>query len=298
MIPNVKLEYQWIDKSLLLTERGLTGYQRTVSPHGRAVINKIKKNFLWPLFGALLVVRRKDGDLFVVDGGHRLDAVKEMESITGVPCLICHVDTVSEEAAIFRRFNADRRQLTQFDEFRPAIIEGDKIALVVADICKAAGRAPGPKNTATTVSFLTRLRKSAAANETATRAVFGLLSFMSKGQQIDRRSFEVLFWIECELMNNRPGKSLATTWRREILAIGALPLRDLIRIEASHHPMTGSVNREYARAVIKRINQQGGEPLQITPASHGGRRPKVLNVVPYKEVEIASQIGRLNAERN
>lgn len=88
MIPHIRPQFNWVDKKTLLIPRdGPGGYQRAItkkaagnldpirSVGSAGVVERMRKNFCWTLFGALMIVRRPNGDLIVLDGGHRMEAI-------------------------------------------------------------------------------------------------------------------------------------------------------------------------------------------------------------------------------
>lgn len=101
-------------------------YQRFVKP---ALVQKIVGNFNPVAFGPLLVGRRQDGSMWVVDGQNRLEAAKAM----GFETVVCDVFDSrgrQDEAQAFTDANTCSR-ISTIDHFRARLIQGERIACEV-----------------------------------------------------------------------------------------------------------------------------------------------------------------------
>ena len=88
------------------------------------------------------VSRRPDGKYAVIDGQHRIGALRILwpgERVTFVADLVTPKEGVAGEAKRFRSMNTHVRKTTTRDDFRAAIAECDESALVFVDIVEAAG---------------------------------------------------------------------------------------------------------------------------------------------------------------
>jgi hypothetical protein len=115
-------------------------YQRaTDAQASRTLINRITREWDWGLFQPLVVARRSDGNLYVVDGQHRLEAARQRGDIPQLPCVITAYDDAKGEAAAFVALNQQRRPLTQMNLHRAAVAAGEPDALLVDRLVEAAG---------------------------------------------------------------------------------------------------------------------------------------------------------------
>lgn len=120
---------QWLQPSQLQVD---PSYQRSIEASSSVrLISAIAKRWNWDLCQPLVVSRRPNGEMFVVDGQHRLEAAKARGDIGQLPCVIANFDTSAQEAASFVEFNQARRPLTAQDLFRSAVASGDKEALSI-----------------------------------------------------------------------------------------------------------------------------------------------------------------------
>lgn len=120
-------EFAWIETCRLFVDES---YQRS---RVRSHVAKITKDFDSRVFGAISIGRRKNGELFVIDGQQRLAAAIR-RGIVAVPCVVFEVEDDKEEAQIFSKINKGRKSLTPFDKFRADVHAGDKIAIGVREV--------------------------------------------------------------------------------------------------------------------------------------------------------------------
>jgi len=114
-------------------------YQRELDEGSRVLIGQIARGWDWNLYQPLVVARRQDGQMFVVDGQHRLEAARMRGDIQNLPAVIFHPAHQTEEAAVFVELNGKRRPLTAYAMFNAAIASGDEQAQALADIMRGAG---------------------------------------------------------------------------------------------------------------------------------------------------------------
>ena len=99
-------------------------YQRVIRP---AWIAYLVANWDDDLAVTFLVSHR-DGRYFVVDGQHRMLALRERgDTEVRVACVIFEGLVTAEEAKRFRRTQQDRKSLSSVDFFRSGLIEGDPL---------------------------------------------------------------------------------------------------------------------------------------------------------------------------
>lgn len=89
--------------------------------------------------GVIHVSKRADGTFHIVDGQHRIAALRALGRVdVPIPCVMYEGLSRAEEAAMFRRLN-NTRQIQVLDRFRVRIVEGDPIACEISDILKSHG---------------------------------------------------------------------------------------------------------------------------------------------------------------
>jgi hypothetical protein len=115
-------------------------YQRaTDSPASRQIIVGMVKRWDWSLCQPLVVSRRSDGDLLILDGQHRHAGAIERGDIHFLPCVILSSLDREGEAKTFVELNTKRQRLTQAEVFHGMLAAGDPQAKAVADIIAQTG---------------------------------------------------------------------------------------------------------------------------------------------------------------
>lgn len=116
-------------------------YQRSIdNGPSQSLIRKIAQHWNWALCLPLVVSRRADtGDMFVIDGQHRLAAARLRGDIQQLPCVVGEFASKADEAASFVHLNQQRRALGKLDIFKAALASGDSEACGIAAALTEAG---------------------------------------------------------------------------------------------------------------------------------------------------------------
>src|SRR5262245_5144946 len=104
-------------------------YQR---PRREVLIRKIKKEFDPDALVALVISKREDGTLVIMDGQQRWTALMEMGwGDQQVPAVVYEGLTVEEESLLFYRVNGTRSRLRPMELHRSALLGGETRAVEV-----------------------------------------------------------------------------------------------------------------------------------------------------------------------
>lgn len=115
-------------------------YQRaTDSPGSRAIIVRMIKQWDWSLCQPLVVARRADGSLWILDGQHRHAGAVERGDIAFLPCVILSSLDREGEARTFVKLNTERQKLNQAEIFHGMLAAGDPDAKAVQQLLDNAG---------------------------------------------------------------------------------------------------------------------------------------------------------------
>lgn len=117
-------------------------YQRPPNPTRAKAMSG--KAFDQDLVGRLIVSRRSDGSYWVVDGQHRLIAMK-LTGITHVPCVVYSGWTRQQEAHNFVKLNQGIKP-SAYDLHHSRVCEGEPIAVDIEAIVAEIGGKIGPRN--------------------------------------------------------------------------------------------------------------------------------------------------------
>jgi uncharacterized protein YjhX (UPF0386 family) len=110
--------------------------QREVDP---VRVNGIIADFNMDAIGVPVVNHRKNGSYHVIDGGHRVAALKQMDMGTEeIECLVYDGLTLAEEAKMFRQLN-NTRTVHPIVRFRVRVVEGDPVAVALSEILSSYG---------------------------------------------------------------------------------------------------------------------------------------------------------------
>ncbi|EPR09908.1 hypothetical protein M527_07225 [Sphingobium indicum IP26] len=115
-------------------------YQRSIeNAASQKLIASIARDWNWDLCQVLVVSRRGDQGLFVVDGQHRLQAALMRGDIAQLPCVLANYDSSQQEAAVFAKLNRQRTPLKAIDIFRAAVAGRDPEACRLMSLMTQAG---------------------------------------------------------------------------------------------------------------------------------------------------------------
>lgn len=164
-------------------------YQRSLeAENSKSLIRKIAQHWNWDLCQPLVVARRSGGELFVIDGQHRLAAANLRGDIAHLPCVVVEYDCAADEAASFVHLNQQRRPLSKLDLFKAAIASEDEEACAIMKALNDAGLsvAPHSNHTAWKPGMVSNIGGIERAWRTlgsgATRTALGLLARAFEGQ--------------------------------------------------------------------------------------------------------------------
>lgn len=115
-------------------------YQRGIANgQSRNLIARIAREWDWDLCQVLIVARRGEEGLFVVDGQHRLEAARLRGDIAQLPCVVGTYASAQEEARTFAKLNRQRTPLKAIDIFKAAIAGRDPEACALMSLIAGAG---------------------------------------------------------------------------------------------------------------------------------------------------------------
>ena len=181
-------------------------YQRQLDQRSHQLIARIASGWDWNLFQPLVVARRPDGELFVVDGQHRLEAARLRGDIQQLPCVIFSSSAAADEADVFVKLNQERRPLTAFALYNAALATGDPVVTALAELFRDTGwKVVGTADTKTLkpgeLNCVGRVRRLHARHgDRLTRMALTVLARAFPGQSIQHPSymFAAIFTVASE----------------------------------------------------------------------------------------------------
>lgn len=152
-------------------------YQRsTDNEASRRLIVSIAAQFDWRLCGPLVVSRRTDDTLTIIDGQHRWMAASKRDDIPQLPCCVFRYESIEEEARMFILANRARKPMNRLDDYFAALAAADEDALEIQQLVMDAGlrvsrntssAAWAPGEIAFTAAIATSVRKFGSTTTSA-----------------------------------------------------------------------------------------------------------------------------------
>jgi ParB-like nuclease domain len=125
---------EWINVEKLVVD---VTYQREIGRRGAANVNQIAENFDWSKFAPVIVAPVEGGVFAIVDGQHRTTAAI-LRGLDQVPCQVVQADR-AKQAAAYAAVNGNVTKTTAQQLYHAKLAARDADALVLADVCAAAG---------------------------------------------------------------------------------------------------------------------------------------------------------------
>lgn len=178
----------------------------------------IARDFNWAAFRTILVARRANGDFYVVDGQHRLDAAKR-RGITLVPCSIFESTGPEEEARAFYTCAVKTVRIASTNKYRALITAGDDEMLAIQDMLFGLGLKVAIGSNPHTINFPTELIRSYQMDPHLTRVALELQQKMiAPVENLNHHIHKGLFYV----LRRLEGTSNAIThdMARKVFAAG------------------------------------------------------------------------------
>lgn len=99
-------------------------YQRSEKDINELNIRRIAREFDWMAFGTIIVAERDDGLFYVVDGQHRVEALRRRQDIDSVPSMVYPSIGSAQEALSFLRTSTGRTPLKALSRWRVRLASG------------------------------------------------------------------------------------------------------------------------------------------------------------------------------
>lgn len=130
--PNTTAEIEYVPIDRLFVDHR---YQANLSP---ARVRRIQEAYNPIAAGLLLVGARDNGMFAVIDGQHRLEAMKNLGA-THALCVVVFGLSLPQEAFLFKACNTNRKRPKAIDVFRARLVGCDPVALEIKGIVESFG---------------------------------------------------------------------------------------------------------------------------------------------------------------
>jgi len=236
-------------------------YQRDLRGKGKRL--RMAANFNWIACGALIVARRPDGSLWIIDGQHRWEAARSRGDIPSLPCVIFDVGEIEAEAKGFIGANVDRQPLRVSERIQAQVTANDPVAIELVGLLSACGREVRAKNTGGVSAKDSAPAGACYSNLAKYRDVFlrvwPLIVELSDGAAMDSRIVSGLVTLERRLLDVR--SVMEPILRRRLLVAGRQSvLRAIGEACAFYHRGGEGV---YARGMLRLLNYRAKNSIRM-----------------------------------
>lgn len=245
-------------------------YQRaTDTAQSRRIIVGMVKAWDWALCQPLVVSRRDDGALLILDGQHRHKGALERGDIPFLPCTVLSTLDHAGEARTFVELNTKRQKLSQRDVFHGMLAAGDPDAIAVQQLLEetdwqiASGSGtnnwkPGQLECAPMLVTALKIKGRPTVR-------FGLTVLRAAYPETPVRQTATLLKALFELFETSPeaiGNSATL-----INTIGSTPTEQWISRGIIHHARNAQLTNSGALAAVMLMALRGEEPPSTRPVS-------------------------------
>ena len=130
VVPTLVRDAEQRIEMIPLNQISTEGYQRVLNMIN---VKKIARNFDIAKLGVLVVSKHADGTYAVLDGQHRLSAMRRIGKVAA-NCIVLEGLTVQQEADYFRRQNENKQALRITDTFNASIWAEDAESLRITEL--------------------------------------------------------------------------------------------------------------------------------------------------------------------
>lgn len=233
-------------------------YQR--DPKSDKKVIEIAKSWNWVSLGAIIVAQRENGQLFVVDGQHRVLAAMKRSDVKELPCVVHKSGGAIEEATAFIESNTGRQAVKTHEQHRARLVYGDDVAVHVQRLLDEGGKfistGGSPANGLRCLGVMYKLARN---NPRDLDRVWPLIAELTEGHHTSERVVEGLVYIE---RNMPEGDSLTSKrWSGRIISIGNDELVKAAGEGAAFFAKGGA--KPWAAGIVNRINKGLKKKLEV-----------------------------------
>lgn len=237
-----KGELAWVNKKTLSID---PSYQRNAKS---TKVLKIAADWSWVGCG-VIVVSRRNGLLYVVDGQHRVLAALKRDDITHLPAIIFNHKEASKEAEGFIDLNVNRKPLDFVYKYRALLVAGDQNARMVEDMLQKYGVSIVNGRAKKSTNSGARLIKSMASNPEKTTRVFGMACEICQDEYISDVLLAGLWVLDSKIKGGLSDEKL----RKRLVSVGRESLEMAAKRAAAFYTKGGDA--VWADGMLQEINK-------------------------------------------
>lgn len=214
-------------------------------------VKAITAAWSWLSLGAL-VVGKRGGEYWVIDGQHRAVAAKRRSDIQLLPCVVFETEDVQEEARGFLDLNTGRKPVTAVAKQKAMVAAGDETAAYVQKTCADLGlEIKATAMTAGSIKCVAWCMRRAAEDKEAFSTVLAMGAKLSQADSmpVHERLLDGLW-----MLNNRCGEGLSDKRLvKRLQEKGARTLVDAANRAAAYYANGGA--KVWAQGMLAEINK-------------------------------------------
>lgn len=205
----------------------------------------------WSWFACgTIIVGKRNGVFWVIDGQHRVAAAKRRSDIKTLPCLVFESDSIAQEAQGFLDANTARRPVFSTDKYRAALAADDAIAVKFNGICSRLNiRVIGTTNKARDLKCIAWALSRTKEDATAFETVLGVAIDISGSVSLHEKVLGSLWYIH----KNADVDLTDLRLRARLKKIGAVGIMKAADKAVEYHEKRGQ--RIWAEGVMKEVNK-------------------------------------------
>jgi hypothetical protein len=242
-------KFEWLPKDRLEIDYE---YQRDKISVERVL--RIARLFSWQAFGTLIVSRRPDQRLVVVEGQHRKLAADKRADVSLLPCMVFEFAAVADEAAAFVQINTDRGPVPTYHKYRALLKQGDATAVTVERLIQLLGyKVTKAANHDFTIGCVGSLLSAFNSDERAAETALRVAVEVCGGKPVHNHLFAGLFYVERHMRHYRVGSLAEPKHSGKLARSGQdVVMRD-IHAAVAYRRKGGA--KIYAEAIIDHLNR-------------------------------------------
>jgi hypothetical protein len=220
----------------------------------------IAKDWSWLAMGVITIADR-GGQLFAVDGMHRVSAALLRSDIDTLPCIIFKSKGIFEEAKGFVQANTLRKAISTYDKHRALVVAGDENAIFVQQLIDKEGFVYSTgSGTPNGVKCYGVLHKLAKTKREGLVKIWPIVCEVCRNRIISERILEGLVFIA-----ERGNEDITSSkWSKVILSIGYDGLLQAANSAAAYYAKGGS--KVWADGILQVMNKGRRNRLELNDA--------------------------------
>lgn len=240
-------EYEWVPITSLYVE---PKYQRKRTERA---VRDIADNWNWIACGALIVARRPDGVLSIMEGSHRWAGATQNGKITHLPCMIWDVPTVVDEAKMFMWINMRRKAMKSIEIYRAGITAEEPACIAVNEMLRRHNYEAGSEKGGRNVGCVNALKAFIVKHPELCNKIFDLCVEIADGGRITQEVFRGLSTLELTLKGRGDTNSVFDKVNRDKLVTLGMDVITADCIKATRY-FGKSGELVFARGIVDTLN--------------------------------------------